>query len=374
MFSHFSIVANAANIGVSANAAILMEQESGRVLYGKNENEMMRIASITKIMTSIIAIESGKLDETVIVSDRAFGTEGSSLYLKRGEKIKLEDLVYGLMLRSGNDAAVAIAEHVGGSVEGFVFLMNQKAEQLGMSNTAFANPHGLDDHEEHYSTAYDMAILTKYAMENPVYRKISGTKSHRVSREGEKWDTIWKNKNRLLTGLYKYSTGGKTGYTKRAKRTLVTTAEKENLELIAVTLNGPDDWNDHISMYNWGFEEYDMMSIVQKGVIDGLENETYKGKIEVNRSFNYPLTEEEAEAVSTSITLYKPPENGKWRNGEIPSPIGNIKIKLDNEIIGSLPLYHEDTNKSREQAGIIEAMKGIFGKFFTITLDDFYNG
>jgi D-alanyl-D-alanine carboxypeptidase (penicillin-binding protein 5/6) len=374
LLSQFSNIARAANVGVSAKAAILIEQESGRVLFGQNENEVMRIASITKIMTAILAIESGKLDETVTVSDRAFGTEGSSLFLKRGEKIKLEDLVYGLMLRSGNDAAVAIAEHVGGSLEGFIFLMNQKAAQLGMSNSTFANPHGLDDHEEHYSTAYDMAKLTRYAMNNPQYQKISGTESYRVSREGEKWDTIWKNKNRLLSGLYKYCTGGKTGYTKRAKRTLVTTAEKNDLGLVAVTLNGPDDWNDHISMYNWAFEEYDMVSIVQKGVIDGLEYEAYKGKIEAIRSFNFPLTKEEEEAVSTSITLYKPPENGKWRNEEVPSPIGSYKIKLNNEIIGSLPLYYEGTNKSGEQAGIIDVMKGVLSKFFAITLDDYHHG
>ncbi|WP_173427600.1 D-alanyl-D-alanine carboxypeptidase family protein, partial [Mesobacillus campisalis] len=243
---------------VSARNAILMEQNSGRVLYEKKAHDRQRIASITKIMTAILAIESGKLDEQVKVSSRAAGTEGSSLYLMGGEKTKLEDLVYGLMLRSGNDAAVAIAEHVGGSLEGFVFLMNQKAAEIGMENTHFANPHGLDDHENHYSTAYDMALLTRYAMNNETYRKISGTKVHRAPNPNESWDRVWKNKNRLLTELYKYTTGGKTGYTKRAKRTLVTTAAKGELELIAVTLNGPDDWNDHIFMYERGFEQYEI--------------------------------------------------------------------------------------------------------------------
>src|SRR5690606_21748814 len=142
----------------------------GRVLFEKNAHTKMRIASITKIMTAIIAVESGKLNEMVKVSPNAVRTEGSSLYLQPNEKIKLEQLVYGLMLRSGNDAAVAIAEHVGGSLEGFVFLMNQKAAEIGMINTEFANPHGLDDHENHYSTSYDMAILTRYAMQNEKFR------------------------------------------------------------------------------------------------------------------------------------------------------------------------------------------------------------
>ena len=187
-------------------------------------------------MTAILAIESGEIDETVTVSGNAFGTEGSSLFLKKGEKIKLEDLVYGLMLRSGNDAAVAIAEKVGGSLDGFVWLMNQKAEEIGMKNTHFSNPHGLDNTKNHYSTAYDMALLTRYAMQNETYVKIAGTKVHRAPNSTEQWDYVWRNKNRLLTQLYEYTTGGKTGYTKLAKRTLVSTATKNGHDLIAVTL------------------------------------------------------------------------------------------------------------------------------------------
>lgn len=168
---------------VSGQAAVLMEQESGRVLYGKNEHQPLKIASITKIMTAIIAIESGKMDENLVVSKNAEGTEGSSLYLVAGEKLLLEDLVYGLMLRSGNDAAMAIAEHVGGSTEGFVYLMNEKAEEIGMTNSLFRNPHGLDTHPDHLSSAFDMALLTQYAMENDTYRKIASTKVHRSQGE-----------------------------------------------------------------------------------------------------------------------------------------------------------------------------------------------
>src|SRR3954462_4764568 len=192
---------------VSASSAVLMEQQSGRILYEKEAHEVRRIASITKIMTAILAIESGKLNDKVKVSENAVRAEGSSIYLKPGEKIKLEDLVYGLMLRSGNDSAVAIAEHVGGSLDGFVYLMNQKAEEIGMENTHFANPHGLDDHENHLSTAYDMTILTQYAMFNDTYQKIAGTKVHRVPDPTGDRDRVWSNKNRLLTGLYEYTTG-----------------------------------------------------------------------------------------------------------------------------------------------------------------------
>ncbi|MFB4475817.1 D-alanyl-D-alanine carboxypeptidase family protein, partial [Oceanobacillus caeni] len=213
-----------------------------------------------KIMTAIIAIESGKMKEKVTVSREAIYTEGSSIYLEQGEKMTLEDLVYGLMLRSGNDAAVAIAEHVGGSLEGFVYLMNEKAKWLGMENTHFDNPHGLDS-DNHYSSAYDMAILTKYAMNNEKYKEISGTTSYKS--DGRTYS--WVNKNKLLTQYYEYCTGGKTGFTKKTGRTLVSTASKDGMDLIAVTLNAPDDWKDHMSLYEWGFENFDMKTLTDKG-------------------------------------------------------------------------------------------------------------
>lgn len=235
---------------VSASQAVLMDLDSGEVLFAKEAHERRPIASITKIMTALIAVESGKMEEEAVVSRKAIYTEGSSIYLEQGEKIKIKDLVYGLMLRSGNDAAVAIAEHIGGSEEGFVCLMNEQARWLGMDNTNFMNPHGLD-HEEHYSTAYDMALLTKEAMNNEMFREVSGT----VSYLSENRSYSWRNKHRLVTGYYSYSTGGKTGYTSKSGRTLVTTAEKNGSQLIVVTLNGPNDWNDHISLFEWGFEQ-----------------------------------------------------------------------------------------------------------------------
>jgi serine-type D-Ala-D-Ala carboxypeptidase (penicillin-binding protein 5/6) len=326
--------------GVSAKAAVLMEQSSGRVLYGRNEHRPMRIASITKIMTAILAIESGKMRDTVTITEHAAKTEGSSLYLKPGEKIPLNDLVYGLMLRSGNDSAVAIAEHVGGSLDGFAYLMNQKAEEIGMKHTRFRNPHGLDTHEDHYSTAYDMALLTKYAMNNDVFKDISATKVYRSEQTGEKWDRVWRNKNKMLK-LYENSTGGKTGYTKRAKRTLVSTAEKDGMELIAVTLNDPDDWEDHRNMFEWGFHSFQMTELIKEGKVPHIKDKGYKGKVEANRTFSYPLMKEEIEQISSSIHLYKLPKSGKWENEDIPKPVGRYFIDLNGLRIADLPLYFD---------------------------------
>ncbi|MEI2358282.1 D-alanyl-D-alanine carboxypeptidase family protein [Mesobacillus zeae] len=356
LFMVLSSPADAAG-SVSARSAILMDQQSGRIIYEKDAHSVRRIASITKIMTAILAIESGKLDDRVKVSSNASGTEGSSLFLKPGEKIKLADLVYGLMLRSGNDSAVAIAEHVGGSLDGFVYMMNQKAEEIGMKNTHFANPHGLDDHENHHSTAYDMAILTRYAMENDLYRKIAGTKIHRAPNPNEPWDRVWKNKNRLLTELYKYCTGGKTGYTKRAKRTLVTTASKGGFDLIAVTLDGSDDWNDHISMYESTFAGYDLATILQKGKIKEIKDPFYKRKVYLGQTFAYPLTAAEEKKVRVEYQLLEPPKAGEKRL--LPPVAGKAVVYLNGKEIKKMPIYYKQEAKKKE------SLLDYFRKIFT---------
>lgn len=329
-------------VSVSASAAILMEQETGRVLYDHDADEIHRIASITKVMTAILAIESGKMDEMTTVSKRAVYTEGSSIYLQQGEKIKLEDLVYGLMLRSGNDAATAIAEHVGGSVEGFVFLMNQKAAEIGMTHTVFANPHGLDDHEEHYSTAYDMALLTRYTMMNPKFQEISGTKSYTLTRENGTHK--WRNKNRLLTEKYEYCTGGKTGFTKRAGRTLITTASKDGKDLIAVTLNAPDDWTDHISMYEYGFKTYSQKTILPKGSlalnIEGMEGK----KFILQDSIVYPLSEEEVDEVRMEYKLFPANQLKTLQKGKA----GVAIMYLQDKPVIKETIYLEEENRKNE--------------------------
>ncbi|MBP3039009.1 D-alanyl-D-alanine carboxypeptidase [Bacillaceae bacterium Marseille-Q3522] len=352
-----------ASVEVSAKSAILIEQGSGRILFEKDAFTPRRIASITKIMTAILAIESGKMDQKVKISKSA-AIDGSSIYLQEGEEIKLEDLVYGLMLRSGNDAAVAIAEFVGGSVEGFVFLMNQKAAEIGMEHTHFANPHGLDDHEDHYSTAYDMAILTRYAMMNDTYKKISGTKTHRTPDPGEKWDRVWKNKNRLLTELYDYTTGGKTGYTKRAKRTLVTTATKNDLDLIAVTLNAPDDWNDHIQMYETAFQQFKNVKVLEKGSIKEVDHAIYKNKVYIKNPVFYPVLKKERELFKIEFTLQKPKRN--WRNEEnIPEKVGQAKIYFDKTLIKTVPIYFESDNE-KQATGFFGEFQRIFQAFIGV--------
>lgn len=347
-----------ASLSVSADNAIVIEQESGRVLFEKRAHEKKRIASITKIMTAILAIESDKLLEMATASEKAIRAEGSSIYLMRGEKLTLEDLVYGLMLRSGNDAAVAIAEHVGGSLEGFVFLMNQKAAEIGMMNTNFANPHGLDDSNEHYSTAYDMALLTKYAMKNNTYREIAGTKTYRSTTSSEKVTRSWTNKNRLLTGLYEYSTGGKTGFTKLAKRTLVSTATKGDLDLIAVTLNAPSDWNDHIAMFELGFDHYELVKVIKSGVVKEIDHPFYKKRVYFENDFYYPITEDEKDLFHIDITLTTPKKDwDEMRN--IPETVGKAVIYFDNEAVKEMPIYFNHSEE--EPPSMFERFKSLFG-------------
>ena len=245
----FSILpCQARAVSTSATSAILVDADSGRVLYEQNADAKMLIASTTKIMTALVAIREGDLAGTVTVTREAALTEGSSMYLKEGETLTLETLLYGLMLCSGNDAAVAIADYVGGSQEGFVALMNETARELGMDSTSFANPNGLDD-ENHYSTARDMAALACAAMENETLMRIASTRSVTIGGR------TMTNHNKLLSYV-DGCTGLKTGYTRAAGRTLVSCAEQNGQRLVAVTLQDGNDWADHQSLYEYGFSTY----------------------------------------------------------------------------------------------------------------------
>lgn len=348
VFSQFPVKTHAESFDVSAKSAILMEQDSGRILYEKDAYTKRKIASITKIMTAIIAIESGKLKEKVKIKKKHTNIEGSSIYLEKGETITIEDLVYGLMLRSGNDAAVAIADHIGGSVEGFVYLMNEKAKQIGMEDTHFANPHGLDDSNDHYSTAYDMAILTQYAMKNKIFQKIFGTKFYKSHSMNDENIRYWKNKHKLVTSLYKYATGGKTGYTKKARRTLVTTAKKNGMALIAVTLDAPNDWNDHIHMFEYAFENFERVRLVNNGNYPYIKDPFYKNKLRIKKPVYYPLKDSEKEQIQSYVTLYKPPKNDEWVKRGVPEPVGRLHIQLKNETIASVPLFFDGSPKQKK--------------------------
>jgi len=255
----------------SAECYVVMDALSGRVLYSKNENIKRGMASTTKIMTTVTALENNDADGEVTVSANASGVEGSSMYLKAGEKLKLKDLLYGVMLVSGNDAATATAEAVGGSEEKFVEMMNEKAEEMGLKDTHFDNPHGLSS-DNHYTTAFELGQIMRYALNSPDFREISSQKSKTVTTsEGEKY---LKNHNKLLStceGCF----SGKTGFTKKDGRCLVSACNRENMELICVTLYDPDDWNTHSTLYNTAFEEYEGVKFVEGG--------TYLSEIKVKK-------------------------------------------------------------------------------------------
>lgn len=252
------LTCQAGAIGTSAASAVLIEQESGRVLYAQNDSEERLIASITKIMTAVVALENGKpqMEYTVTAEDMA---EGSSMYLKPGDRLCLEELLYGLMLVSGNDAALAVAHCVSGGTEEFVALMNDTAQKLGMSHSHFANPNGLDA-EGHYSSAGDMAVLAAYALQNQDFKRIVSTASITI---GERYLA---NHNKLLR-LCEGCIGVKTGFTKAAGRTLVSAASREGMTLVCVTLSDPDDWNDHISLMDYGFSNYRLETVLPAGQV-----------------------------------------------------------------------------------------------------------
>lgn len=249
-------------VDTSAAAAVLMDGDSGRVLYQSNPHERRLIASITKLMTALTALESGhRLDEVVTIDPAWVGVEGSSIYLRAGEEVRLETLLYGMLLRSGNDAATAVAGYCGGSVEAFVAEMNRQAARLGMADSQFTNPSGLND-EGHWSTAYDMALLARACLEDETLAQMVSTRS--ITLEGRSFV----NHNKLLW-QYEGCVGLKTGYTQRAGRTLVSAAEREGMTLICVTLSDPQDWKDHAALFDYGFSSFQAAPQVQAGEVVG---------------------------------------------------------------------------------------------------------
>lgn len=283
----------------SAQAAIVVEQSTGRVLWEHNADQRLPMASTTKIMTALCVLENADLPEIVTIDESMSGIEGSSMYLEAGEELSVEQLLYGLMLRSGNDAAVALAKHVGGSVEDFVRLMNEKAAQLGLENTHFVNPHGLPA-EGHYTTARELAIITAAAYENEIFRTIVDTERMVVPWKGHPYDRAMANKNKILT-QYEGGNGVKTGYTKAAGRCLVAGAEREGMQVIAVALNAPDMWNDCMAMMDKAFAEYDMTVVMEAGEVVGKAEFSFTeecAEVTVGKTVRLPLKEgEEAEVV-----------------------------------------------------------------------------
>lgn len=268
-----------ASYNVSAKAYVLLEQSTNTVLSSKNMELRMKPASTTKILTAICAIENAKLTDIVTISKNAAYQEGSSMYLREGEKITLESLVYGLMLNSGNDAAVAIAEHIGGNVDKFSNIMNNKARDIGAFNSHFENPNGLDS-TNHYVTAYDLALITSYAMNNEKFCEIVDTES-KVIKSKDGISKYLSNHNKMLH-TYEGCIGVKTGFTKKSGRTLVTAAKRDNIRIIAVTLNAPSDWNDHRKLLDNGFDMVSRKKVLDSGkVVDSVD---VKGGVDTNVS------------------------------------------------------------------------------------------
>ena len=285
-------------------AALLMETSSGRVLYEKNSHEKLPMASTTKIATALTVLKHARLDNVVTVDSRAVGIEGSSVYLREGEKLTVEELLYALMLRSGNDAAVALALHVGGSVEKFVDMMNDVATTIGAMDTRFDNPHGLHS-ENHYTTAYDLALITRAAMQDERFCKIVSSKSAVITNDGMAYKRQLKNKNKLLFS-FDGANGVKTGYTKKAGRCFVGSAYKNGMQLIAVVLNCAPMFENAELMLDFGFSQYTITNIISKNrlcgavVVDGKTTQFV-----CKEGFDYPLTKQETKLIEKRIELPK---------------------------------------------------------------------
>lgn len=336
-------------LSLSCRSCVLMDSDSGRVLYAKDENNPRLIASITKIMTAILAIESGRLEEEVTVGEEVLTMYGSNIYIELGEKMKLLDMVYGLMLRSGNDAAIVIATFIGGTEEKFAEMMNKKAKEIGMTNTVFHNSHGLDEVTQNKSTAYDMALLSSYASHNETYMKIVGTKKYTVQTDKKSY--LWTNRNKLLS-LYEYATGGKTGYTPSAGRTLVTNASHNGLNLTAVTLNDGNEYVSHETMYEYGFENYKNYTILDKKKFK-VDNAYYPNQIYIKENFTYPLTEIEKENIKVVVKLTK------LENVKDGDEVGVVIVKLAGEEIFREKVYVK----------VKEEKQGFFKKIWTWLFD-----
>jgi len=323
---------------ISAGAAIVMDTISGRVLYEKNAYTRRSIASTTKIMTAIVAIENGNDDEDVIVSKRAAAISGSQVNIKEGKSYKLGDLMNAMMIRSGNDAAIAIAEHVGGSVEAFAEMMNRKAAEIGATNTNFVTPHGLDD-PQHYSTAYDLALITQYALKNEKFCKIVGTKNSTFEGNGIT------NTNEMLS-LYPGADGVKTGYTGQAGRCLVTSVTQNGWRIISVVLNcasRPVRAQSSKVILDYAFGNYKSYEYLQKGqeVSEIKLNKGLENKISVysDRDISVPLKQEEVDRVEIAYNIPRVVEAPIKSD----SKIGTIDFILDGKLLASSDIISHDT-------------------------------
>ena len=346
------------NLKINSNRYVVFDRNSKRVLYGKNENVKGAMASTTKIMTSIVVIENAKLDDIVTISKKASSVGGSRLKLNAGDKVSVKDLLYGLMLRSGNDAAIALAEHVGGDVNSFIVFMNEKAKKLGLLNTHFVTPHGLDN-EEHYTTAVELARITDYALENELFRTIVGTNTTDIHINGQTREI--RNTNELL-GVLDGVVGVKTGFTNKAGRCLVTETKRKDMDIITVVLGAntkKDRTRDSINLINYIFSKYKMVNIKELieeefnrwnnknlnsvKVIKGKEENTKidLGKINLSRM---AMKENETDSLKCEIKVLQKLD-APIRKEE---RVGTLIVKIGDKIIDNIEIINSKNIDKKE--------------------------
>lgn len=347
------------DLSLSARSAVLIDGD-GHVLMAQNADTPLPMASTTKIMTALVALETMSLDSLIAIPAGAVGVEGSSIYLTPGEKLTLEELLYALMLESANDAAVAIAIAVAGSTDSFVDLMNKRAESLELQSTHFDNPHGLDS-DTHQTTARELAIIAAEAFKNKDFCRIAGTYRQTIPMGGDGEARLLVNHNRLLRS-YDGVIGGKTGFTKKSGRCLVTAAERDGLRLIAVTLSDPDDWRDHESMLDYGFAEYERVEICNERdcrFLVSLNNGEQRSIIVSNASaIRVTLPKSHGEITffpSLPVNVTAPVRHGCM--------IGTVSWVCDGELIATTSLTAEYSAMAKKQnkMSLIERIKAFLG-------------
>ena len=330
-----SLEIDAYALSSSAKGMCVIDKDSKRILYSKNEDEKLPMASTTKVVTLITVLQNcDDLDEYIQVDNASVGVEGTSIYLRKDETIKVRDLLYGLMLRSGNDAATALAYHVGGSIEGFADMMNELAKNVGANNSHFSNPHGLDD-PEHYTTAYDLALITAYALNNPIFQEIVSTKNYVIEATNKSDKRHLTNKNKLLSTL-DGCCGVKTGYTSKAGRCLVSACSRDERTTVCVVLNCGPMFEESTALLNSSFDDYKNVKIIDRNkeiyneyIINENEGKLY---LYTDEDYYYPLTNSEMNDLRLEYSV-------ELDNASSGDNVGEIKIFLKNDLIKTLKLY-----------------------------------
>ncbi len=343
---------------ISAKSAIIVEAETGDVIWSYNSDDQLKIASTTKILTAVTVLDiCDDIEREISVSPDACNVEGSSVYLKPNERLTVRELLCSMLLESANDAAAALAMEFGGSIQGFALLMNRKAEELGMISSHFDNPHGLDS-ETHYSTASDLAKLSVYAMKNPVFREIVSTFKTNVRLNGNEGVRVLINHNKLLS-LYEGAIGIKTGFTKASGRCLVSSAERNGVKLIAVTLCAPDDWNDHKKLLDYGFSRLKHYNVLTPGelkvkipVTGGTSDEVILTNTD-GFEITLPTDVPEPEIIIESKRFLFVPVTRDYI-------YGCAVVKSGDRIISEIPLYAEDDVPSSAKPGLFKRILELY--------------